>query len=65
MTTECKRGPGGHRDQIIEAWEMMLNLQPTLLRRHPYRGICEQLSHCRDDEARRLILGISEQKEQA
>jgi hypothetical protein len=65
MTTECKRGPGGWRDPVTEAWEMRFNMPDGMLRRHPYRGICQQLSYCRNDEARRLILSISEQKEQA
>jgi hypothetical protein len=60
MTTECKHGPGGHRDPLVEAWEMRFSLTCRHLKLYP-PSICSQLSYCRNDEARRLILGISEQ----
>ena len=58
---KAKMGPNGHRDPIVEAWEMYFNLPPYYFSHQQTDAICTQLSQCKNDEARRLVLGISEQ----
>jgi hypothetical protein len=50
--------PGRPGCPIREAWTMRFNLPQVNDRRVMTDSICRQLSFCRDDEARRLILGI-------
>ena len=56
-----KRGPGGYPDPIHEAYMLRFGLSKKYLRSEQLSDEqCKQLSHCRSDEARRLLLGVSE-----
>ncbi len=56
-----KPGPGGYSDPILEAWALRFGLDyhTSFVRRLLSERTCWQLSMCRDDEARRLLLGVS------
>jgi hypothetical protein len=57
------RLPGVPKDLVRQAWSMRYEKQTT----HPARWLSEammaQLSFCRSEEARRLLLGLSEKEE--
>lgn len=52
--------PGPKPDIVREAWEMRFRLTPWKRKNHRLtEALMAQLSFCRSDEARRIILGIS------
>ena len=58
--TNGKRGPGGYADPIKEAWAIRFKLRKYM--KYPSKmpaSLCNQLSHCKTDECRRIILGKS------
>ena len=60
----CKRGPGGYSDPIHEAYMLRFGLSKKYLRQEQLPdALCKQLSECRSDSARRLLLGVSEKEE--
>lgn len=58
-----KRGPNGYPDPIREAWVLRFGLSRRPDSSDADHGmpdtLCAQLSYCKSDEARRLILGVS------
>jgi len=47
-------------DPIAEAWAMRYHKQMTYSRTRLFTsGLCRQLSFCKTEEARRIILGVS------
>ena len=56
----AKKGPTGYPDPIREAWILRFDLAKWHI--NPYKlsdALLFQLSQCKNDEARRLILGMS------
>ncbi len=54
------RGPGRPIEPCRWAWILRLRLRNTLSRRRLLSdAFLSQLSYCRSDEARRIILGVS------
>ena len=52
--------PGGHpTEPVRDAWAMRFGLRTAKQRALLTPSLCWQLCQCRDDEARRLILGLS------
>ncbi len=55
-----KRGPNGFNDPIRKAWVLRFSLTPCHARGDKLPdAMLHQLSLCKNDEARRLILGVS------
>ena len=51
--------PGPKQDLVREAWMLRFGLTYEHARRELSDSLIAQLSYCRSDECRRLILGIS------
>jgi hypothetical protein len=54
-----KRGPGGYIDPVREAYMLRFGLDYRKPCRDLPESLLEQLSLCRSDEARRILLGVS------
>ena len=52
--------PGPKPDPIREAWRLRFGITEKAARRLGLTRMCWQLCLCRDDCARRLLLGVSE-----
>jgi hypothetical protein len=53
-----KPGPGGYSNPVREAWALRFGIHPTKLCVLLNDAMCKQLAGCKDDMARRLILGV-------
>jgi hypothetical protein len=54
-----KTGPQGYIEPIIEAWALRFGLTTPTERRVLKTDCCWQLCLCKDDAARRILLGVS------
>ena len=57
----AKKCPDFHPKRIREAWVLRFGLSEKYMRIEFFTyEHCQQLTECRSDEARRLLLGVSE-----
>jgi len=54
---------GRKRDEVRDAWIERFDLKTSTPRRRLPSRLLSQLSECKDDETRRILLGISEQSD--
>lgn len=59
---ESKRGPHRHPDLIREAWAMRFKIEFRKPHRDLPDSLLSQLSQCKNDEARRILLGCTEKE---
>ena len=55
---------GRPADLVREAWAMRFNITTERMKRDLSWSLLAQLSFCKSDEARRIILGVSEKENQ-